>query len=81
MELFLIVRHNTADTVGVEVSCDLGKLKSGLGKLEQGPLKQIMIVCLEVDLRLAGEHLPVAQQEIRMGKPCRLPGQGSQKLM
>ena len=59
MELLLIVRHNAADTVGVEISCDLGELKSSLGKLEQRPLKQIMIVCLEVDLPFAGEHLPV----------------------
>ena len=37
-------------------------------ELEQGPLKQIVVVRLEVNLPLAGEDLTVAQQKIRVGQ-------------
>ena len=68
MEFFLIVGHDAADTVGVEIPGDLGELEPGLWELEQGPLKQIVVVRLEVNLPLAGEDLTVAQQKIRVGQ-------------
>lgn len=77
MELRLIVSHNTANAIGVKVSGHLRKLEAHFGKLEQGPLKQVMIVGLEMDLPLLSQHLTVAKQEVGMGQPALgIPGTG-----
>ena len=68
VEFFLIVGHDAADTIGMEITGDLRELEPNLGELEQGPLKQVMVVCLEVDLTLPGKDLTVAQKKIRMGQ-------------
>ena len=63
MELLLIVGHDPLDAVGVEVSGDLGQRIPRFGKLEQGPLEQVMIVRLELNTSPVPEYLPVASEE------------------
>ena len=69
MELLLVVGHNAADAAGVEIPGHLGQGKPRPGELEQRPLKEIPVVCLEMDLPVLRQYLPVPQQEVRMGQP------------
>lgn len=69
MELLLIIRHDPADPVPMQVPGHLRQLIARFGELEQGVLKQLPVVRLEVDLSPVPQDPPVQHQEVLVGEP------------
>ena len=68
MEFFLVIGHDAANAVFVEVAGDLGQLVAGLGELEQGILIEILVVRFEVDLAAFLQDAAVQHQEINVSQ-------------
>ena len=68
VKLLLIVSHNPLDAVLMEVAGHLGQGKTHLGELEQRPLKQVMVIGLEMDLTPLLQHVPITPQKIYVGE-------------
>lgn len=68
VELFLIVGHNSLDTVFVQVVGHLLGGKAAEGELCNREGKETNVIGLKVDLSPFFQHLAVAQQEISVGQ-------------